>query len=73
MLKFIVGVVLFWLTLKLAYYLRAITPAYNRPSLFRNPLAFTALNILMLILPILAGWFVLAALFGFRAPFGLGD
>ena len=73
MLKFIIGVGLFWLMLKLAHYLRAITPTYNRPNIFRNPVAFTALNITILILPLLAGWFVLAALFGFRAPFGLGD
>jgi len=72
MLKFIIGIVLFWLTPKLAYYLRAITPAHNRPNVFRNPIAFAALNILMLIVPIMAGWFVLAALFNFRAPFGLG-
>lgn len=72
MLKFIFGIVLFWLSLKIAGYLRAITPAYNRPNLFRNPLAFAALNILMLILPIVAGWFVLAAVFSFRGPFGIG-
>ncbi len=73
MLKFIIGSVLIWLSLKLAYYLKEITPALNRPNAFRNPTAFAALNLLMLVLPIFAGWFVLAAMFDFQAPFGIGD
>ncbi|MGE0387677.1 MAG: hypothetical protein AB7Q97_23375 [Gammaproteobacteria bacterium] len=72
MLKFIIGVVLFWSTVKLARYLREIVPAYNRPILFRNTVAFSVLNILIVILPIIAFWFVLAGLFSFRSPFWVG-
>lgn len=72
MLKVLIGIALLWLTIKLARYMRAITPVYNRPELFRNPLAFTALNILMIALPILALWFLLAGIFNFAAPFSMG-
>ena len=59
-------------TLKVAYYIRDISPAYNRPALVRNPLAFLFLNILMIALPVLVLWFVLAGVFYFRSPFGIG-
>lgn len=72
MLKFIIGIALTLFMLKLANYLKAITPAINRPNFFRNQFTFAALNILMILLPIFAGWYLLAAIFGFRAPFGLG-
>jgi hypothetical protein len=72
MAKFVIGVVLLWLTLKLAHYLRSIASPVNRPNLFRNPLAFSLLNIFMIVLPILGLWFLLAGIFGFRAPLAIG-
>jgi hypothetical protein len=73
MLKALIGIALLYVSFKLAYYLRSIAPRVNRPVLFRNPLTFSALNFAMAILPILGLWFLLAGVFSFRAPFGIGE
>jgi hypothetical protein len=64
-LKVILGIALLYGSFRLAHYLRAITPSYNRPNWFRNPAAFAALNIAMVVLPILALWLVVAGAFSF--------
>ncbi len=63
MLKFIIGVALLWVTFKLAYYLRAITPTYNRPEAFRNEIAFALLNLVVICTFIGGIWLVIAGLF----------